>query len=626
MRRCRGERDAATATKTPPVMRPGDSCSSPRSRSGRDDRRRPAATMKHLPRPSRPGLTDIARAPGDRPHADDMKTIQFKLNGEARQFETWPDQLFIEVLRETFKIKSVKVGLLAAAGMRLLPDADRRPAEARLRGPRRAGPGPLGHHARRRLRQRAAPLRRRLPGRRRPAMRVLHAGPRPAHQVDDRSGREAYARRDRAAARRASLPLHRLREDPRRGRTHPGGQARRRRCRPIVEDGGVGKPLRRYQGAELALGERPFVADIDAPGLLYGVVVLSPHARARIVTHRRLEGAGASRGRRGRDRRRRAGRPLGRTDLRRLALSSSPRARRRAMSATCSRRSPPKRRASPARPRRWSRSNTSRLPRCSTPPRRSSRARRRSIPSTTTCSRRRATRAATSRRRSPRPRMSSAATGRRSASSTCSSSRRRASPARCPTAACTSRARARASSRIAGRSPPSSASRRSGCSSSSSPNGGAFGGKEDMTIQAQTALLARLTGRPVRIELTREESIRMHPKRHPMTMTYTVGCDAEGRLTGGEDRHSRRFRRLRLGRRQGAGARRRPRLRALPDAGARQSRRSPPTPTIRPAARCAASASTRRASPSRAASTCSPPRSASTAGRCAGGTSSGSAT
>ncbi|HEX9720922.1 MAG TPA: selenium-dependent xanthine dehydrogenase [Ramlibacter sp.] len=63
------------------------------------------------------------------------------------------------------------------------------------------------------------------------------------------------------------------------------------------------------------------------------------------------------------------------------------------------------------------------------------------------------------------------------------------------------------------------------------PNGGAFGGKEDMTIQAQTALAARLTGRPVRIELNREESIRMHPKRHPITMTYTVGCDAQGRLT-----------------------------------------------------------------------------------------------
>ena len=63
------------------------------------------------------------------------------------------------------------------------------------------------------------------------------------------------------------------------------------------------------------------------------------------------------------------------------------------------------------------------------------------------------------------------------------------------------------------------------------PNGGAFGGKEDMSIQAQTALLARLTGHPVKLELSREESIRLHPKRHPITMHYTVGCDAEGHLT-----------------------------------------------------------------------------------------------
>ncbi|GMV42681.1 MAG: carbon-monoxide dehydrogenase large subunit [Myxococcales bacterium] len=63
------------------------------------------------------------------------------------------------------------------------------------------------------------------------------------------------------------------------------------------------------------------------------------------------------------------------------------------------------------------------------------------------------------------------------------------------------------------------------------PNGGAFGGKEDMSVQAQTALLCHLTGRPVKVTLTREESIRMHPKRHPIRMRYRVGCDAEGRLT-----------------------------------------------------------------------------------------------
>lgn len=63
------------------------------------------------------------------------------------------------------------------------------------------------------------------------------------------------------------------------------------------------------------------------------------------------------------------------------------------------------------------------------------------------------------------------------------------------------------------------------------PSGGAFGGKEDMSVQAQTALLCHLTRQPVRITLSREQSVRVHPKRHPVTMDYEVGCDAEGRLT-----------------------------------------------------------------------------------------------
>jgi len=63
------------------------------------------------------------------------------------------------------------------------------------------------------------------------------------------------------------------------------------------------------------------------------------------------------------------------------------------------------------------------------------------------------------------------------------------------------------------------------------PCGGAFGGKEDLSIQAHAALLARLTGRPVKLVLNREESVLLHPKRHPITLDYEVGCDAEGRLT-----------------------------------------------------------------------------------------------
>jgi CO/xanthine dehydrogenase Mo-binding subunit len=63
-------------------------------------------------------------------------------------------------------------------------------------------------------------------------------------------------------------------------------------------------------------------------------------------------------------------------------------------------------------------------------------------------------------------------------------------------------------------------------------NGGAFGAKEDLNVQGHAALLAWHTGRPVKLTLSREESLRFHVKRHPLTMTYTVGCDAQGRLLG----------------------------------------------------------------------------------------------
>ena len=62
-------------------------------------------------------------------------------------------------------------------------------------------------------------------------------------------------------------------------------------------------------------------------------------------------------------------------------------------------------------------------------------------------------------------------------------------------------------------------------------NGGAFGGKEDMANQAQTALAAWLLGRPVSCTLSREESLRMHPKRHPIRIEAWAGCDADGKLT-----------------------------------------------------------------------------------------------
>ena len=63
-------------------------------------------------------------------------------------------------------------------------------------------------------------------------------------------------------------------------------------------------------------------------------------------------------------------------------------------------------------------------------------------------------------------------------------------------------------------------------------NGGAFGAKEDLNVQCHAALIAAKTGRPALITLSRAESIRFHPKRHPVVMEYTVGCDDEGHVLG----------------------------------------------------------------------------------------------
>ncbi|CAB4886807.1 unannotated protein [freshwater metagenome] len=62
-------------------------------------------------------------------------------------------------------------------------------------------------------------------------------------------------------------------------------------------------------------------------------------------------------------------------------------------------------------------------------------------------------------------------------------------------------------------------------------NGGAFGGKEDMCNQAHTALAAWWLKVPVKCTVSREESLRMHAKRHPIQLEYWAGCDADGRLT-----------------------------------------------------------------------------------------------
>lgn len=61
--------------------------------------------------------------------------------------------------------------------------------------------------------------------------------------------------------------------------------------------------------------------------------------------------------------------------------------------------------------------------------------------------------------------------------------------------------------------------------------GGGFGGKEDVSVQHHAALIAYLTKRIVKVKLSRQESLTVHPKRHPMWMDITTACDENGYLT-----------------------------------------------------------------------------------------------
>jgi CO/xanthine dehydrogenase Mo-binding subunit len=60
--------------------------------------------------------------------------------------------------------------------------------------------------------------------------------------------------------------------------------------------------------------------------------------------------------------------------------------------------------------------------------------------------------------------------------------------------------------------------------------GGAFGGREDITMQVHLALAAIALDRPVKTTFSREESFYAHSKRHPVYMRLKVGADKEGKL------------------------------------------------------------------------------------------------
>ena len=267
---------------------------------------------------------------------------------------------------------------------------------------------------------------------------------------------------------------------------------------------------------------------MTVPGMLHGALRFSDHPRARVLridTSRASAHPGvvavADRGRR--SRRADAGRRS-----RGTGGSSSPRARRRPTSATCSQSSRPRRATQHARRLRSIEVEYEVLepvtdpfealadgaPRCTR---------------TATCSRSPACSAATSTRRSPAPaHVVSPSRSGRSSSSTPSSSPSRRSPCRSRTAA----ARLLAGAGRLGRPPPDRVVPRPARGAGARDPGldrrrlRRQGGR---STSGATRRCSR--GRPDARSSSRsrrKESLRFHAKRHPMWLDYTVGCDGEG--------------------------------------------------------------------------------------------------
>src|SRR5215217_3156352 len=177
---------------------------------------------------------------------------------------------------------------MRAGRVRVLLGLPRRNARVLL--PRARGPGGRrGSRDRRRAGARgarAAPDPGGVPGRGRRAVRLLHAradrgDPRPA-----RAQSRAERARDPRGARRQPLPLHRLREDPRRGPlgrggTHPVSGAGASPARSPVREG-IGESVDRPDGTLKVRGEFAYSSDLWADGMLWGTTLRSPHPYARI--------------------------------------------------------------------------------------------------------------------------------------------------------------------------------------------------------------------------------------------------------------------------------------------------------------------------------------------------------
>src|SRR5438445_2677247 len=190
---------------------------------------------------------------------------------------------------------------MRAGRVRIVLGLSRRRVGVRVPGARWTGQRPRdrdrrGHRARGLAASRAKGIRRGG----RSAVRFLHARP---HRGDARpaaAGASAERRSDPRGAGRQHLPLHRVREDHRRGSacggahamsetphpTLPGerGGKKPRLAPPARTTGRVGESVPRPDGALKVRGDFPYSSDLQVEGMIWGATLRSPHPYARIIS------------------------------------------------------------------------------------------------------------------------------------------------------------------------------------------------------------------------------------------------------------------------------------------------------------------------------------------------------
>ena len=275
----RGELRAAFGSSAPTArlvtspLDEADGVPGARRRRGEPDRRRPRHGCVSPPRPPRAHPAGARAVPRMR--------VELTVNGEPREADVWAGESLLTTLRDRLELPGSKNaceqgecgscsvlldGELVCSCLVLAAQADGHDVVTveGLGGDERAP-------------SRAGGVR----GRRRRAVRLLHA------RLRRRGGRSpaprprSDGRRDPRGALGQPLPLHRVPEDPR----------RRARRRPVDEHGDAARSRRgraettrrRADAVPKVTGEFAYSSDLQAAGMLWGQTVRSPHAHARIL-------------------------------------------------------------------------------------------------------------------------------------------------------------------------------------------------------------------------------------------------------------------------------------------------------------------------------------------------------